>query len=230
MIRRPLREWLIDLVIVAVIVAIIVTMMFVLTGCSGRKAIAAVVEPARKTEVAPATPEANEKVEDAETRVNKLRGDLKTALADLDTAREEKREAKLAGIRALITWVTAICVLVGIVSVGAFIYWRMKSLLLVTAACGGMVIAGQASNILLDHPYIAGGGLLGIVGLVLLAFWLKERKNLKGLVQSVRFGHDMTNCDSDESAEVLKEIHKHEQEKLGVHRLICQALDQVKKS
>lgn len=221
-----LRTHVVDLVIVAIIVGAICAII-ALQGC-GRSTPAIV--PTTKIEVAPDTKKETTEAEQAHDDVAELKGKLKAAQERADLADAREREARLAGIRTMITWLTAICVVVGILSVGAFVFWRMKSLILLTGACGAMVVAAQSTNILLDHPYIAGACLLLVVLLALLVVWLKERKNMRGLVSAVSFGHDMSNCDEDDKAEALKEIHEYEQKKLGVHDLISKALVKVRKA
>ncbi len=76
--------------------------------------------------------------------------------------------------------------LVGILSVGAFIFLRMKSLLVLTAACAAMIATAQATTVLLNHPIAAGCAVLAlVVGVVGVVFW-KQRNTECGLLASVQ--------------------------------------------
>jgi hypothetical protein len=182
-VKSFLRKWRWNLTVIALVVAM---MPIPLTGCFwNRPKPPIAIAPREPVEVAPTTTTEHGKVEDAQAEVDRLRGELKEAESKVEHAKESEREARLAGVRMLVTWATAIFALVGILSIGAFVFVQMKSLLLLAGACAAMIAAAQATNLLLDHPLIAGTSVgvvvLAAVGIIL---W-KQRHTESGLKASV---------------------------------------------
>jgi hypothetical protein len=192
-------------VVVFVLVALLVGVLCAwLTSCSTPRLppLPAITAPATTSATDPSAEHA--KVESAEEKVDRLTGDLEKAKSELDHAREAEREARLASVRMLVLWATGLFTLVGILSVGLAIWLHMKSLFMLSAACAGMIAAAQATNVLLDHPYLAGGIIgaivLGALGLVL---W-KQRITESGLRASVMVTEALKPAANDESDDERK--------------------------
>ncbi len=181
---------------------VLLTFLAFAEGCHGTRTapIAAIVTPPPVTQIAPPATAEHRRVESLEAEADRLRGELDSAEARIKTARAAEREARLSGVRMLVTWLTAICTLVGILSVGAFVFLRVKTLLVVTAACAAMVVAAQASNVLLDHPLIASAGLSLIVAGVVAAIWWKQIHTQRGLAAAVQIAEALKPEPTVESA------------------------------
>ncbi len=199
-------------------------LLYLATGCAWLRApvvkLPDVVKPPTAETLAPSTTGERTRVESAESEVSRLKGELKSAEDKVETARAHESEARLAGVRTLVTWLTAICVLVGILSVGAFVFLRIKSLLLVTAACAAMVITAQASTVLLNHPLMTASALATIIGGVVAAIWAKQSITNRGLLAAVSFGQDAIKAITPEAIELTKIKHAALQDASGIRSLI----------
>ncbi len=223
--KKILRDWSWEIIVTAILGGLFALW---LTSCTPSIVAPPIIKPPAAATIAPVTTVEHARVESAESEVNRLKGELETAEAKVKTARAAEIEARLAGVRMLITWLTAICVLVGILSVGAFVFLRITSLLVLTAACGAMVAAAQLSSRLLDHPAVAGVSVLVIVaGVVGVIFW-KQRHTERGLVAAVSFGEAMTSAETDADAAAVKAKHALSQSLAGVRGLIDHTIQQIK--
>ncbi len=225
--KQFLKEYEVELTVIMIVGLLIA--LFFLYGCGPKVILPQTVKPPSITEVLGDHSTAEHvQVESAEQKVERLEGDLQEAKTKLEHARQNESEARLAGVRTLITWLTAICVLVGILSVGAFVFLRIKSLLLVTAACGAMVVAARATSSLLDHPIITGISLAAIIGSVVAAIWWKQSHTALGLTAAVQFGEDAIKAITPEAVELTKIKHAALQEASGVKSIIDDVLAKVR--
>lgn len=186
-VRLFVYDWSWEIVILTLLGGILA----LIVGCVPRPVVPPVLQSSPTASPVRDVAIERSRVESADAEVARLTGELRTAKDLADVARTNEREARLAGVRTLVTWLTAICVLVGILSVGASLFLRMPTMLLLTAACGAMVIAAQASNLLLDHPVAAGIGLAAIVGGVVAALWLKQHHTERGLIGAIQVAESL---------------------------------------
>ncbi len=125
-------------------------------------------------------------IEKADDEVNRLKGELREAEAKADTERRHANEARVNGLKTLLTWLTAALILVAVISaVAAFWLGMLKTLGTLSAACLGGVIVAQTTSILLNHLMLAACILGGLALLAALFVLWKHRQTWAGLLAAV---------------------------------------------
>ncbi len=125
-------------------------------------------------------------IEKADWKVSQLEGQLAAARSEADLERQHANEARINGLKTLITWLSAALLLIAVVAaVAAFWLGMLKTLGTLSLACIGGIVVAQTTSILLNHLVIA-ACVVGGVALVAAALILwKHRQTWLGLLASV---------------------------------------------
>ncbi len=150
------------------------------TGCGEtRKAVKTIVHTVEQPLTVPTTPPKN--VSDAEQRVHALEQELvkskahdKLIAGELGSAKHDLTQARLASTRAALFALMTISAIGMVLCVGAWFFLHSKWFLVGASACLGMIGSCFLIASVLDHPFIAGGAMLLLIGVVML---LKEREH-----------------------------------------------------
>lgn len=110
------------------------------------------------------------RAETAEAKVIRIKGELETAKAERD-------EARLAGARRALNWTTAVLALLTIGAVVAACFMRSRTLGILAAACAAGAAAAQVFQKALDHIEVISWCTLAAAAIV-------------GLVMIYRYHHD----------------------------------------
>jgi len=200
-----------------------IAIVCILLGGCGGGGPAVKTPPVEKppTEIAtqPTTAEKRE-TKAAQADVDRLKGELAAAESKLLASQKAEREARLNGVRMLLTWLTAVLALAAVVAVVAAVWMRITSLYYLAGACLAGVVTAQSFAFVLDHIVVASCIVLGIglvaVGLVLWKHRSVEKtlkKTEKAVVGAIQVAEYLKPFPADET-EAEAEERKREQEKI----------------